>query len=79
MNVCSYFLFLDHFVRGRGWCVTFDCSPQVRPVLCLRRYDYLLDAIAHGHRQHRHLERAEARHSDHGCHMGVQHWVLYPK
>jgi hypothetical protein len=73
------YLFLDHFVRGLCWCITFDRSPQVRPVLYLRRYDYLLEVIAHGHRQHRHLEWAEDRHSHHGCHMGVQHWVLHSK
>jgi hypothetical protein len=73
------FFFLDHFVRWLCWCITFDCSSQVRPVLYFRRYDYLLKEIAHWHRQHCHLERAEARHSHHGCHMGVQHWVLHPK
>jgi hypothetical protein len=78
----SFFIlsfFLDHFVRGLYWCITFNRSPQVRPVLYLKRYDYLLEVIAHGHRQYRHLERAEDCHRDHGCHMGVQHWVLHSK
>ena len=73
------FIFLDLCVRGLCCCVTFDCAPRVRLVLYLRHYDHLPEAIAHEHRQYRHLELEQARHSDRDWRVGSQRWVSHSK
>ena len=68
---------LDLWVHGPCCRIIFDCAPQVRPVLHLKQYDYLPESIAHGHRQHCHLEWEQVRHGGRGWRMAGKRWVRH--